>query len=253
MRSKRRGFLIPVLSGVFALSGCGSSGSNGDDARPASSTAPAKTGVSPIGVGSRPVSASGFAVSKPTGASTGAPPTAPSGDESFFSGSPPAGVSTKATKGFAIAPGVLLFTSAEGWSGGGLPGYDYMAMSKDQSAVVRVMTSNGVVANMNCKEMAATAAMAPLRAKNLVDIGTATLRKVGKNQFIAREGQCSADGPKGPLQIHFIDLARKDKDGVWHYGAMAAFPKDAPMNVRAEAMAWARSLEFNGESAYTLP
>jgi hypothetical protein len=196
---------------------------------------------------------SGGAASGPYAQSGSKGPAPASAEESFFSGPVPASVKMKPLKGFAIGPGVLLLTGVEGWSGGQLPGYEYMGMSKDQSAVVRVVTSVGVVGEMNCKEIASAAGMAPLRAKNLADVGTATMRKVGKNQFVAREGVCSADGQKGPLDIYFINIARKDNEGVWHYAVMAAVPKDAPPALRDEAKAWARSLEYTGQNAYKLP
>jgi hypothetical protein len=215
---------------MFSLAGCG----GGKDDK----------GSGAVAGGPQPGGATGTAAAATAAAAA---------EDSFFAGGPPPGVTLKATKGFAIGPGVLTFAAPEGWSGGKLPGYDYMGMNKEGTAAVRVMASMGVVDTMKCKDIAVAAAMAPTRAKNLVDVGETTLRKVGKNEFVAREGQCSADGPKGPLVIHFIDIARKDKDGIWHYAALAALPKDAPPAMRSEALAWARSLEFNGESAYKLP
>lgn len=193
--------------------------------------------------------ASGFARAGGTGAAASAAPAA----ESFFAGEVPASVKLKPTKTFAIGPGVLLIQPIEGWSGGKLPGYDYMAMSKDSQASFRVTASTGVTGEMNCKEISTAAAMAPLRAKNLKDDGPVVKRQVGKNKFVAREGSCTADGPNGPLEIHFINILRKDKDGFWHYAVLAGFPKGAPADLRNEAMAMARSIEYNGENGFTLP
>lgn len=198
----------------------------------------------------------GTAAAPTAAASTGAAPTASAtaaAAESFFAGEVPASVKMKPLKSFAIAPGVLLISGVEGWSGGKLPGYDYMAMSKDSQAVGRVSAATGVTGQLGCKEISTAAGMAPLRAKNLKESVPAVLRKVGKNGFVAREGQCTADGPKGPLQIHYINILRKDKDGYWHYSVVVGFPADASQDLRNEAMAWARSLEYNGESGYTLP
>lgn len=218
-----------ALSLVLAA-GCGSKGEDPAPARPSNT-------------GAVTAAAGGFAA-KPTPAAAG---------ESFFAGDVPAGVTLKPTKSFAIAPGVLLISGIEGWSGGKLPGYDYMATNKDSTVVGRVTTSAGVTGEMGCKEISTAAAMAPLRAKNLQEVTPATLRKVGKNGFVAREGVCSADGPKGPVQIHFINILRKDKDGFWHYAVLVGFPKDASPVLRNEAMAWARSLEYNGENGFKMP
>jgi hypothetical protein len=106
---------------------------------------------------------------------------------------------------------------------------------------------------MNCKDIATAAAMAPLKAKNLQETEPAKLRKVGKNKFVAREGLCAAEGPKGPLAIHFLNILRKNREDLWHYAVLVAFPKDASPELRNEAMAWARSLEYNGGNGYTLP
>lgn len=192
------------------------------------------------------------AAAAPASASAAKPAPAAAA-ESFFAGEVPAAVKLKPTKSFAMAPGILLISGIEGWTGGKLPGYDYMATNKDSTAVARVTTSAGVTSEMNCKEISTAAAMAPLRAKNLKEVTPAVLRKVGKNNFVAREGVCSADGPKGPLEIHFINILRKDKDGFWHYAVLVGFPKDASPELRNEAMAWARSLEYNGENGFKMP
>ena len=228
-----------VACSMVLLSACGNSAPSGDATPPRSAAHAGASGQV----------AAGFGRAQP---GTGQPGTAQVG-ESFFAGPVPAGVTMKATKTFAMGPGILMIQGVEGWSGGQLPGYDYMAMSKDSTAVVRVTTSTGVVGEMNCKELATAAAMAPLRAKNLRETTPAALRKVGKNQFVAREGVCAADGPKGPVQIHFINILRKDREGLWHYAVLAAFPQDAPQSLKDETKAWARSLEYNGQNGYSLP
>ncbi len=225
----------PMLGALLLLAGCGSnegaSGSGGPTAPP---PGPGGTGASP------------FRAAGPGGAA------APGGD-SFFVGDVPASVKMKATKTFAMGPGMLLITGIEGWAGGQLPGYDYMSMNKEGTLVARVATSPGVTGEMNCKELVTPAAMAPLRAKNLKEIAPPVLRRVGKNKFVAREGACSADGPKGAVEIRFIDILRKDPEGMWHYAALVGYPKDASPEMKNEAMAWARSLEYNGVNGFTMP
>lgn len=231
-----------ALAAALLACGCGSKEDSSASAGPTTG-APAKSGAPAGGV------AGGFG--KAGGAPAGGT-AAPAGD-SFFAGPVPAGVTLKATKAFAIGPGILTFQGVEGWSGGKLPGWEYMAMTKDSQAMFRVATSTGVTAQMGCPEISSAAGMLPLKAKNLKESSTPVMRKVGKNGFVAREGTCSGDGPKGPVEIHFIDLARKDKDGVWHYAVIAGFPTNATPELRNEVMAWARSLEYSGESAYTMP
>jgi len=173
--------------------------------------------------------------------------------ESFFSGAVPAAVKMKPTKSFAMDPGILMIQGVEGWTGGQLPGYEHMSMSKDTTAVARVATSAGVTGEMNCKELGVAAAMAPLRAKNLKESVPAVLRQVGKNKFVAREGVCTGDGPKGPVEIHFLNILRKDRGSMWHYAVLVGFPMTASQELKNEAMAWARSLEFNGGNGFTMP
>ncbi len=226
---------FPALVSLVLLAGCGSKeGSSGSGA----ATAP------PAGSGASPFKAAG---------SPGGAPAAAAGGDSFFAGDPPATVKLKATKTFAMDPGILLIQGVEGWAGGQLPGYDYMSMNKEGTLMARVATSTGVTGEMNCKELGVSAAMAPLRAKNLKDSGPVVLRRVGKNKFVAREGACSGDGPKGPVEIHFINILRKQNEGLWHYAAFVGYPKDASPEMKNEAMAWARSLEYNGVNGFTMP
>ena len=227
----------------------GASGSGAPSAAPAAEkpTANTQTGAATTQGGSPYMNA------KPTANPGTAAPAPPPVAESFFAGDVPASVKMKPTKTFAIEPGILFLQGVEGWSGGQLPGYDYMGMSKDQSAVVRVVTSTAVVSEMNCKDLASAAAMAPLKAKNVQQSAPPELRQVGKNKFVAREGVCTADGQNGPVEIHFIDINRKNRDDFWHYAAMAAFPKDAPQELKNEAMAWARSLQYEGGNGYKMP
>ena len=190
-----------------------------------------------------------------TGAGATTPPVLapPAPVESFFAGDVPASVKMKAIKTFAIEPGILFLQGVEGWNGGQLPGYDYMGMSKDQSAVVRIVTSTAVVSELNCGALSSAAAMAPLKAKNVKESVPPVMRQVGKNKFVAREGTCTADGQKGPIEIHFIDILRKNRDDLWHYAAMTAFPTDASPELKNEAMAWARSLDYQGGNGYKMP
>jgi hypothetical protein len=214
--------------------------SSGGDEPGSGSGAPAPTGGAGTG-------AAGFS-NKPSPAGA----AAVAGD-SFFAGEVPAAVKMKPTKSFAIGPGILLIQGVEGWTGGKLPGYDYMATNKDSTAVFRVTTSTGVTGQMGCKEIGTAAAMAPARAKNLKETSAPVMRRVGKNNFVAREGTCSADGPNGPVEIRFVNILRKDKDGLWHYAVLVSYPQGASQDVRNEAMAMARSLEYNGENGYTMP
>lgn len=231
-----RFMVLPLLLAI----GCGSKGS-GEGSGAASTPPPVvKPSGNAVGTGA------GFAASPGGGA------TAPAGS-SFFSGDPPATVKMKPTKSSAMGQGILLIQGVEGWSGGLLPGNDYMTMSKDTTAMGRVATSTAMVDQMGCKEISTAAAMAPLKAKNLTETSPAALRKVGKNKFVAREGECAAEGPKGPLVIHFLNIARKEQEGIWHYAVIVGFPKDASADLKNEAMAWARSLEFNGQNGYTMP
>jgi hypothetical protein len=227
--------VVPMLVSLSLVAGCGSKEASSGSAAPG---APPGTGTS-----ASPYRAAG---------SPGGAPAAAGGD-SFFAGDVPAAVKMKATKTFAMAPGVLMIQGIEGWAGGQLPGYDYMSMNKEGTLVARVATSPGVTGEMNCKELGTPAAMAPLRAKNLKDSGPVVLRRVGKNKFVAREGACTADGPKGPIEIRFIDILRKDNEGMWHYAALVGYPKDATPDMKNEAMAWARSLEYNGQNGFTMP
>jgi hypothetical protein len=184
-------------------------------------------------------------------AAPGAIGAAPAG-ESFFGGDVPGDVKVKPIKSFAIEPGVLLFQPVASWSGGQLPGYDYMSMSKDQTAVFRVATSSAVTDAMGCGSIATAAAMAPARIKGLTATSPARMVAAGKNKFAAKEGTCTGTGPKGPVEVHFIDIARATNEGVWHYAVLVSFPPDAPADVKNEARAWARSLELNGKNGYQL-
>lgn len=250
-------FVTIVVSSI-ALFGCSGAGSSGD--------APAGTGTAAVplrgpgaGIGAgtgngNGAGTGGFRLSNGPGAAPGG--QAPGGQgagDSFFAGDPPASVPMKATKTFAISSGVLMIQGVEGWSGGQLPGHDYMGMNKDGSVSARIATSTAMVNELNCKELSMPAAMAPLRAKNLKDSGPVTMRRVGKNKFVAREGACTAEGPKGPVEIRFLDILRKDNEGLWHYAAIVGYPKDASPEMKNEAMAWARSLEYNGQNGYTMP
>jgi hypothetical protein len=227
--------LVPALS--LALSLTLSLGCNKTDAPagPAGSAAPG-----------------GKAISTAGGAATPAAATPAAGD-SFFAGDLPAGVKMKPNKTFAIDPGILNIQSVDGWNGGQLPGYDYLGVSKDSSGVVRVATATGANGDVQCKDLATPAAMAPLKAKNLQDKGPVVLRPVGKNKFLAREGACTADGPKGLLEIHFLDISRTTHEGNWHYAVLAAFPANASPEVRNEVMAWGRNLEFTGRNGFAAP
>ncbi len=212
-------------------------------AAPGTSTTPA-AGSTPVAPGA------------PTGALTPAAPTAPPappGAESFFAGPIPPGVTLKAIKASAIEDRALVFQPVEGWTGGKLPGNDYMAMSKDQSAVFRVVTSTAVVQKLGCADLATFVAMAPTKGKNVVEVTPGKLTAVGANKFAALEGTCAAESDKGPLEIHYVDIARvTGADDVWHYASILIFPKDAPTSLRDEALAWARSLELGGRNGYKL-
>src|SRR5262245_16087039 len=96
------------------------------------SGAPATTGGAATGAAG--TGAAGFSNKPSSGGATAA-----AGD-SFFAGDVPAAVKMKPTKSFAIGPGILMIQGVEGWTGGQLPGYDYMATNKDSSAVFRVTT-----------------------------------------------------------------------------------------------------------------
>jgi hypothetical protein len=183
-----------------------------------------------------------------TATATAAAPT----NASFFSGDIPAGVKLKPIKTWAIESGVLFFQPVEEWSGGKLPGNEYMSMSKDQSAVFRVSTHNGVIAQIACKDIASVAALAPAKIKNLEEVSPPRMVAVGRNKFAAREGQCKGEGPKGATELYFIDILREDPSGGWHYEVVVSFPKDAAQTVKDEAKAFARSLEFNGRNGYKL-
>jgi hypothetical protein len=178
---------------------------------------------------------------------------APAAGDSFFAGDLPAGVKLKPNKTFAIDPGILNIQSVDGWNGGQLPGYDYLGVSKDSSGVVRVASATGANGDVQCKDLATPAAMAPLKAKNLQEKSPVVLRPVGKNKFLAREGVCTADGAKGPLEIHFLDISRTTSEGNWHYAVLAAFPANASPEVRNEVMAWGRNLEFTGKNGFKAP
>ena len=213
-----------------------------------------KTEGSAAPTGSSASSARAPAVASPAGsAKPGAAAAAAPDGESFFAGDVPAGVKMKPNKTFAMDPGILFIQGVDGWTGGQLPGYDYLGVSKDQSAVVRVATATGVLAEMSCKNLATAAAMAPLKAKNLADSGPTALRQVGKNKFVAREGACTAEGPKGPIEIHYLDILRKNHDELWHYAVLAAFPASASPELRNEVKGWARSLEYTGGNGFKLP
>lgn len=213
-----------------------------------------KTEGSAAPAGSAAPNGKGPAVASPTGSAKPAAAAAPSSaGESFFGGDVPAGVKMKVTKSFAMDPGILYLQGVDGWTGGQLPGYDYLGVSKDQSAVVRVATATGVLSDFSCKNLATPAAMAPLKAKNLQDSGKPELRQVGKNKFVALEGACTAEGPKGPIEVHYLDILRKNRDELWHYAVLAAFPANASPELRNEVKAWARSLEYNGGNGYKMP
>lgn len=182
-----------------------------------------------------------------------AKPTAdPALAESFFAGPIPDGVKVKPIKARAMEGGALLFQPVEGWNGGGLPGNDYMSMSKDQSVVFRVDTSSAVVSEIACKNLQSVIAMAPVKGKNIEQVNPGKLTKVGANGFVAKEGSCTAENDKGKLEIHYLDIIKGSGDDAWHYAVVISFPKDAPKEARDEALAWARSLEFNGKNGYKL-
>ena len=223
--------LVPALSLTLSLSiGCNKTDA---PAGPAGSAAPG-----------------GKAIATAGGSTTAA---APAAGDSFFAGDLPAGVKMKPNKTFAIDPGILNIQSVDGWNGGQLPGYDYLGVSKDSTGVVRVATATGATGDVSCKDLATPAAMAPLKAKNLQDKGPVVLRPVGKNKFLAREGVCTADGPKGAIEIHFLDISRTTSEGNWHYAVLAAFPAGASPEVRNEVMAWGRNLEFTGKNGFKTP
>lgn len=231
--------VLGVFSVAIIVAGCGNTKENSSN--PGASSA-----------GKPPAVAPSASAATPPSPSAAAPAPAASA-ESFFAGDVPAGVKMKATKTFAIEAGILFLQGVEGWNGGQLPGYDYMGMSKDQSAVVRIVTSTAVVSELSCGSLSSAAAMAPLKAKNVKESVPPVMRQVGKNKFVAREGTCTADGQKGPIEIHFIDILRKNREDLWHYAAMAAFPTDASPELKNEAMAWARSLDYQGGNGYKMP
>jgi hypothetical protein len=187
----------------------------------------------------------------PTASATPTADPAASG-ESFFTGPIPSSVKVKPIKAWAIEAGVLLFQPVEGWNGGKLPGQDYMAMSKDQSMVFRVDTSNAVVSEIGCKNLEAAIAMAPVKGKNVKELTPGKLAKVGANGFVAREGSCTAENDKGALVVHYLDILKGTGDDAWHYAVLVSLPKDAPQAAKEEALAWARSVEFNGKNGYKL-
>ncbi len=76
---------------------------------------------------------------------------------------------------------------------------------------------------------------------------------MGKNKFVAREGACTAEGPKGPIEVHFLDILRKNHDELWHYAVLAALPANASPELRNEVKGWARSLEYNGGNGFKMP
>lgn len=244
-------FVMRLVLGVFCfailVAGCGNTKENSSNPG-ASSAKPTEEKPSAVATSINAVapSPSSGAVGSIGGANAASA-------ESFFAGDVPAGVKMKAIKTFAIEPGILFLQGVEGWSGGQLPGYDYMGMSKDQSAVVRIVTSTAVVTELTCNSLSSAAAMAPLKAKNVKESAPTVMRQVGKNKFVAREGTCTADGQKGPVEIHFIDILRKNREEFWHYAAMAAFPADASPELKNEAMAWARSLDYQGGNGYKMP
>lgn len=185
-------------------------------------------------------------------ATASATPAAPS-QESFFSGDIPGSVKLKPIKTWAVESGILFFQPVEEWSGGKLPGNEYMSQSKDQSAVFRVSTHNGVVSEIRCKDIASVAALAPAKVTKLEEVSAPKMVAVGRNKFAAKEGQCKGEGPKGPAEVYFIDILREDPQGGWHYEVVVSFPKDSPQALKDEAKAFARSLEFNGKNGYKLP
>lgn len=188
-----------------------------------------------------------------TASATASATPAPPSQESFFSGDLPASVKLKPIKTWAIESGILFFQPVEEWSGGKLPGNEYMAQSKDQSAVFRVSTHNGVTSGISCKDIGSVAALAPAKVTKLEEVTAPHVVAVGRNKFAAKEGECKGEGPKGATEVHFIDILREDPQGGWHYEVVVSFPKDAPQAVKDEAKAFARSLEFNGKNGYKLP
>jgi hypothetical protein len=172
---------------------------------------------------------------------------------SFFSGPMPASVKMKPFKGAAFGEGgrALVFQIPDGWVGGVLPGYDYMANNKDASVVFRAFTANGVTGGMTCKDLATTAKMAPLKASDVADKAPPVPAKAGAKAFDAREGTCTATTAKGPIEIHYLDLLiGKDPADAWHYAVTVALPVAATLEQRDHAMAVARSLELNGRNQY---
>lgn len=238
---------------ALVLLGCADKSSeetSSKDEAPSSSSTPKKKkrATAPASAAAAAATASAVAT-----ASAAAPAPTEAADASFFAGEVPASVKLKPIKAAAMDDNALVFRVVDGWSGGKLPGNDYMAMSKDQSAVFRLDTSSAVVAGLGCKEIASALAMAPAKIKDVTEVSAPKLAKVGANGFVAKEGRCAGEGPKGPVDIHFLDVNRKSGDDSWHYAILVSFPKDAPQELKDEVLVYARSLEFTGRNAYSMP
>lgn len=186
-----------------------------------------------------------------SGATGGSHGQGPSG--SFFAGPIPPTVKLKPLKSAAFGEDgrALLFQMPEGWAGGVLPGYDYMANSKDASVVFRAAAATGMTGSLSCKDLAAPAKMAPLKATDLVEKVPAAPARPGAKPFDAREGTCTGTTARGPVEIHYLDLLLgKDPSETWHYAVMVSLPANATQEQRDQAMAAARSLELNGKNQY---
>ncbi len=177
---------------------------------------------------------------------------APAAGTSFFTGPIPSSVSLTATRGSALENGALSFALPEGYRGGALPGRDYLATNSDSTVVLRVMTSTAVVSELDCRGLASVLGMAPTKGKSVVQVAPGKLVRVGSGQFVAKEGECSAQSDKGEIEVHYLDILRGAGDDAWHYGALVTFPKSASPSTKDQAMAWARSLQLTGVSGYKL-
>jgi hypothetical protein len=177
---------------------------------------------------------------------------APAFGTSFFAGPIPSGVTLMTTRGSALENGALTFALPEGYRGGALPGRDYLATNSDSTVVLRVMTSTAVVSELDCRGLASVLGMAPTKGKAVAQVAPGKLVRVGSGQFVAKEGECSAQSDKGELEIHYLDILRGAGDDAWHYGALVTFPKSAAPSAKDQAMAWARSLQLTGVSGYKL-
>jgi hypothetical protein len=186
------------------------------------------------------------AAAAPTGAQAA---SSSGGAADFFGGEPPSQVSLITGYVEDYPSFEFAIKTPAGWKGAGQQGWGYMAMREAGGAALfcDIMTNDegeGLGSLVTFREIATLAKRAPIQGKDLKELGTPAVAKVGKQGYPARVGQVTGNlfGEDGG-DVYWIDLRHKQKEGPWHLYCVMGIKKSAPDDVRTEAKAIMRSLE----------